>query len=56
MGVYHCDVCGRSVAAVQLCILQVKYCRHQHTQRTGTRPVVAKPAREAGLCPLSYVE
>jgi hypothetical protein len=56
MGVYHCDVCGRSVAAEQLCILQRKYCRHQHTQRTCSRAVAAKPAREAGLCPLSCVE
>jgi hypothetical protein len=49
MGVYHCDVCGRSAATVQLCILQEKYCTHQHTQRTGTRPVAAKLAPEAGL-------
>jgi len=57
MGVYHCDVCGRSVGDVQLCILrQETYSRHQRTQRTGTRPVAAKPAREESLCPLSYVE
>jgi hypothetical protein len=55
-GGYHCDVCGSSVAAVQLCMLQEKYCRHQNTQRTGTRPVAANPAREAGPCPLSCVE
>jgi len=56
MGVYQCDVCGRSVGAVQLCILQEKYSRHQRTQRTGTRPVAAKHARDASLCPLSYVK